>query len=113
MARLAGVSRQTVSRVCNASGPVAAATRVRVLEAVAALAYEPDTAAQELGARSSARQRSGTARPREQGVHDVDRTLADACAGAPLLVIPTTCTPEQRSHLEAMAARMGIPSVLV
>ena len=47
VARAAGVGRQTVSNVLNGTGRVGEATRARVLEAVAALGYQPH-----LGARS-------------------------------------------------------------
>ena len=53
VARLAGVSRATVSRVLSGTTKVADATRQRVEAAAASLGYEPDVAAQSLsGARS-------------------------------------------------------------
>lgn len=48
MARLAGVSGQTVSRVANGVGTVLPETRERVLEAMAKLGYSPNTAARAL-----------------------------------------------------------------
>jgi DNA-binding LacI/PurR family transcriptional regulator len=48
VARQARVSTATVSRVLNGSGPVAEATRRRVTEAVARLAYEPNAVARSL-----------------------------------------------------------------
>ncbi len=48
VASLAGVGVGTVSRVLNDSGSVSAPTRVRVLEAIAALEYEPSAAARAL-----------------------------------------------------------------
>lgn len=53
VAERAGVSQQTVSRVVNNQGPVAARTRARVMEAVGELNYVPNRLAQGL-----ARQRS-------------------------------------------------------
>ena len=51
MARSAGVGRQTVSNVLNGSGRVSQATKVRVLEAVAALGYHPHHGARSLRSR--------------------------------------------------------------
>ena len=51
MARAAGVGRQTVSNVLNDSGRVGEATKVRVLEAVAALGYQPHHGARSLRSR--------------------------------------------------------------
>lgn len=54
VARLAGVSVATVSRVLNASAPVREATRARVLEVARELRFSPNSAA-----RSLSRQRAG------------------------------------------------------
>ena len=48
VARAAGVSVATVSRVINESGPVNEATKLRVLQAVTALAFTPSSAARRL-----------------------------------------------------------------
>src|ERR1700759_2410348 len=48
VARVAGVSSQTVSRVSNGQANVDAATRARVLEAMHALGYRPNGAARGL-----------------------------------------------------------------
>ena len=48
VAREAGVSVATVSRVLNDSGPVGVETRRRILEVAAALRYTPDSAARSL-----------------------------------------------------------------
>ena len=53
VAQLSGVSYQTVSRVINGSPHVAAKTRVRVLEAISTLNYQPNKAAQTLVTRRS------------------------------------------------------------
>src|SRR3954464_12227328 len=48
VARLAGVSSQTVSRVSNGTGDVGDGTRQRVLAAMAELGYRPNGAARAL-----------------------------------------------------------------
>jgi transcriptional regulator with XRE-family HTH domain len=61
VARLAGVSTATVSRVTNGTGAVSAETRTRVLSAIAKLQYRPNSHAAELG------RGKGTS-PRKRGV---------------------------------------------
>src|SRR5262245_52319559 len=65
VARLAGVSTQTVSRVLNNSASLREETRQRVLEAMAQLDYRPNNAARALG----------TATTRTLGVVATDVTL--------------------------------------
>jgi DNA-binding LacI/PurR family transcriptional regulator len=54
VARLAGVSHQTVSRVVNGQGNLRPETRERVLDAIRQLGYRPNTAARALVTRRSA-----------------------------------------------------------
>jgi hypothetical protein len=65
VARLAGVSTQTVSRVLNNSASLREETRARVLDAMAELDYRPNNAARALG----------TATTRTLGVVATDVTL--------------------------------------
>jgi len=53
VARLAGVSHQTVSRVINGSTSIRPATKARVEQAIAELGYRPNTAARALVTRRS------------------------------------------------------------
>lgn len=53
VAKLAGVSHQTVSRVINDSPDVSAATRARVQEAIKRLGYRPSNSARALASRRS------------------------------------------------------------
>lgn len=53
VARLAGVSHQTVSRVLNSSGSVSPDTRERVQAAIRSLDYRPNSAARALASRRS------------------------------------------------------------
>ncbi|WP_207311996.1 LacI family DNA-binding transcriptional regulator [Lentzea alba] len=55
MARAAGVSRATASRVVTGQGPASARARDRVATAVAELGYVPDAAARALASRSGTR----------------------------------------------------------
>lgn len=51
VAKLAGVSIQTVSYVVNATGSISASTRTRVLDAISALNYRPDVIARSMRTR--------------------------------------------------------------
>ena len=62
VARLAGVSRQTVSNVLNNPEVVRAETRTRVATAVAELGYRPHEAARSFGCGRARRSRSGSTR---------------------------------------------------
>jgi len=53
VSKLAGVSLATVSRVMNNSGKVTAKTRQKVLSAIEALGYRPNSMAQSLASRTS------------------------------------------------------------
>ncbi|MFD0961158.1 LacI family DNA-binding transcriptional regulator [Paenibacillus chungangensis] len=53
VAKLAGVSEATVSRVLNNVGPMREETRVRVMKAAAELGYEPNALAQQFARRRS------------------------------------------------------------
>lgn len=93
VARLAGVSHQTVSRVINGSAPVRSDTRMRVERAIEQLAYRPNTAARALAKGRSgvvgvigvgdiqfgpaSIQRSVGAAARERGLFASTVTLAD------------------------------------
>jgi len=52
IARLAGVSTATVSRVANGAGNVSGKTRARVLSTITTLQYSPNAHASELGRRN-------------------------------------------------------------
>lgn len=52
IARVAGVSTATVSRVANGTGNVSGKTRARVLSAISTLQYCPNAHASELGRRN-------------------------------------------------------------
>src|SRR5271154_139786 len=62
VAKLAGVSVASVSRVANRNACVSESTRVRVLEAISLLQYHPNSYATELARASSAVRKSRTIR---------------------------------------------------
>ena len=62
IARLAGVSTATVSRVVNGSGTVSRKTKTKVLNAISGLRYCPNTHAAELG-------RENRGIPRKRGIY--------------------------------------------
>ena len=62
VARLAGVSVATVSRVVNGAANVSGLTQAKVLMAISSLQYCPNTSAAELG-------RAGGGISRKRGIH--------------------------------------------
>jgi LacI family transcriptional regulator len=73
VARMAGVSTATVSRVVNGAPNVSGATRTKVLIAVSRLQFRPNEHAAQLG-----RANAGTARKRVVGVLKLARSDRDA-----------------------------------
>jgi transcriptional regulator with XRE-family HTH domain len=71
VARRAGVSRQTASRVINNTPKVSVSARMRVLEAIAELHYRPDPHAQALARRRRA-EPHGEQGPRSRVLLDGD-----------------------------------------
>jgi Bacterial regulatory proteins, lacI family len=71
IARLAGVSTATVSRVVNGSGSVSRKTKAKVLSTISGLRYRPNTHAAELG-----RENRGV--PRKRGTYVAASTGAAA-----------------------------------
>ncbi|MQA33147.1 LacI family DNA-binding transcriptional regulator [Modestobacter roseus] len=117
VARCAGVSRQTVSRVLNGSGTVAPATRRRVAAVMAELAYEPDPAAQEMGRRRTAAGRAGqggtrAAPAREVGNGSTATVVASLeASGVPVVVVPATAVESELAR--ALAACREHPGLVV
>lgn len=117
VARLAGVSHQTVSRVLNDHPSVRSATRATVLAAVAALGYRPNSTARALV----------TGRSRVVGVITVAGTLhgpastlygieAAARAAGYSVTVTALQADEALDQLDAMIARLeqqGVDGVVV
>ncbi len=99
VARLAGVSRATVSRTLSGSARVSAATRARVEAAAARLGYVPDAAAQSLSGAPS-------------------KTLALAFFANDMWALSLLTRPQYHFHLdvlrhiEAAAAQVGYDLLL-
>ena len=82
VARLAGVSRSTVSRVLAESGPTSTIARERVHEAVTALGYTPNMMARALASGAGHRVVVGVVGPARDVLDDpyVGRVLGGAAA---------------------------------
>ena len=116
VARLAGVSHQTVSRVVNAQGSIRPATRERVERAIAQLGYRPNGVA-----RALARGRTGVIgvvttsaalygpRRTEHALRDAARSAGFALAAVDLPEV----TPEGLGSAVDDLERMGAEGVVV
>ena len=112
VARLAGVSRATVSYVINENGgnrqPISASTRHRVLAAIAELGYEPDARARSL--RSGGVNTVGLLVPDLHNPHywEVVQGVEDELqkSGYDLLISSTSLDPDrERQALQALSQR--------
>jgi DNA-binding LacI/PurR family transcriptional regulator len=114
VARVAGVSRQTVSRVLNEHPHVAPGTRRRVRAAMDELRWAPDPAARALGRRSGARSVALA------GVVGAGEPIGGRTAiaelrssGFAVLEIPVGSSPELVAQLLVLDDRPGVVVVLV
>lgn len=82
VARLAGVSHQTVSRVINGSDNIRPATRSRVEHAIAALGYRPNTAARTLVTRRSKTIGIISSNTSQHGPASIQHSLQEAARSA-------------------------------
>ena len=109
VARVAGVSRQTVSNVLNAPGLVREETRERVVSAIAALGYEPHASARRLRTR-----RSSTIGVRIDETRDgisgavLDRFLHRLTAtaderGFRIMLFPATDAEDEIAHIRRLS----------
>lgn len=90
IARMAGVSKKTVSRVINHSGLVKEETRQRILETIETHQYQPDPQARALALRRSHLVALISDQPNPQYVVDFQRGILDALAstGYQLVIKP-------------------------
>lgn len=91
IARMAGVSKKTVSRVINHSGLVREETRTRILEIVARHGYTPDPQARALALRRSYLIGLISNQPNPQYVVDIQRGILEALKGTSYQLVMRPC----------------------
>lgn len=91
IARLANVSKKTVSRVINHSGLVKPATRDRILQIVDKHGYRPDPQARALALRRSYLVALISDQPNPQYVVDMQRGILEAMAGTAYQLVVRPC----------------------
>jgi DNA-binding LacI/PurR family transcriptional regulator len=116
VARLAGVSHQTVSRVINGSPSIRPATKERVEQAIAELGYRPNTAARALVTRRSGIIGIIGANIAHYGPSSIQRSVQEAARAAgyftslvPLTDVTREALREALDHL----ARQAVEAVVV
>ena len=117
MARAASVSRQTVSNVLNGSGRVGEAARARVLEAVAALGYQPHQGARSL--RSRRTRQLAYVLPRVQLLpgnyimQQFTQALASACARRGYSMVIVVPDGDPRDEMRRLIASRSVDAFLL
>ncbi len=117
VARAAAVSRQTVSNVLNGSGRVGDAARARVLEAVAALGYQPHHGARSL--RSRRTRQFAYVMPRVQllpGNYIMQQfltSLAVACARRSYGMLTVIPDGDPRDEMRRLIASRSVDGILL
>ena len=117
MARAASVSRQTVSNVLNGSGRVGEAARARVLEAVAALGYQPHQGARSL--RSRRTRQLAYVMPRVQLLpgnyimQQFTQALASACARRGYSMVIVVPDGDPRDEMRRLIASRSVDAFLL
>jgi DNA-binding LacI/PurR family transcriptional regulator len=115
VARLAGVSHQTVSRVINGQNNLRPATREKVEEAIRQLGYRPNTAARALVTRKSATIGVIGSKSGYWGPSTVHRTIQAAGRDAGYFVSSVNLQSMTREELvDAIAQEQwGVPVIVV
>ncbi|RZU74375.1 MULTISPECIES: LacI family DNA-binding transcriptional regulator [Micromonospora] len=116
VARLAGVSHQTVSRVINGSASIKPETRERVLQAIERLGYRPNTAARALvRGRSGMIGIIGTARTLF-GPTSIHRSVEDAARAAGYFATSVSLSEVTRRALDDATdhlMRVGVEGIVM
>jgi LacI family transcriptional regulator len=104
VARLADVSKKTVSRVINNSPLVRAATRERVAAVVNTLGFSPDPQARGLASRRSSLIGLICADPLPQSVVEIQQGILDALAGTGFELVMRSCSKKEPKFLQDIRA---------
>ena len=91
IARMAGVSKKTVSRVINHSGLVKDETRERILAIVNKHGYQPDPQARALALRRSTLVALISNQPNPQYIVDIQSGILEGMAGTPYQLVIRPC----------------------
>ncbi|MGB3482020.1 MAG: LacI family DNA-binding transcriptional regulator [Mycobacterium sp.] len=116
VARLAGVSHQTVSRVINGSTSIRPETKARVQQAIEELGYRPNTAARALVTRRSGIIGIIGTSSALYGPSSVQRSVQEAARAAGYftsLVPLTDVTPEALRDALAHLARQSVEAIVM
>jgi len=115
VAKQAGVSMKTVSRVLNNEPNVAKTTRERVLSAAEALQYRPNLAARGLASSRSYLIGLLYDNPNPNYVIQIQRGAIEACraSGYHLLLEPMTREQASSPYAEDLLSRLGVDGVIL
>ncbi|GHA91261.1 LacI family transcriptional regulator [Algimonas arctica] len=115
VAKQAGVSMKTVSRVLNSEPNVAKATRERVLEAAAELQYRPNLAARGLASSRSYLIALLYDNPNPNYIIQIQRGAIEACRrhGYHLLLEPMTREQASGPDVGSLLSRLGVDGVIL
>lgn len=116
IARLAGVSKKTVSRVINHSGLVRQETRDRILEIVAEHGYRPDPQARALALRRSHLIAFISNQPNPQYIVSMQSGILEATNGTPYEVVIRPCdssSPTLYDEIEELVTHQKLFGVIL
>ncbi|BBY26884.1 LacI family DNA-binding transcriptional regulator [Mycolicibacterium sediminis] len=116
VARLAGVSHQTVSRVINGSSSIRPETKARVEQAIEELGYRPNTAARALVTRRSGIIGIVGSNSAQFGPSSIQRSVQEAARAAgyfsSLVPLPEITLAELRGALDHLA-RQSVEAIVI
>jgi LacI family transcriptional regulator len=116
IARLAGVSKKTVSRVINHSGLVKQETRDRILQIVEEHGYRPDPQARALALRRSHLIAFISNQPNPQYIVSMQSGILEAVAGTPYQIVIRPCdrsSPTLYSDIEELVTHQKLFGVIL